>query len=157
MKEEFAEGAKNKCDGNDDWCGLKRQLLYVTSEVSCYTIGKTRHFEIWWWNEDMDVAVCRKRELFRISKQSWNEEDRKKYCDAKKDAKRVVYMAMNQKAQEAVEKVDSCHDGRKFFRIVKQKVGGKKDVVRVSCLKDESGVVKVWMIERKSGRSIWKS
>ena len=28
---------------------------------------------------------------------------RKKYCEAKKDAKRVVYMAMNQKAQKAVE------------------------------------------------------
>ena len=28
---------------------------------------------------------------------------RKKCCEAKKDAKRVVYMAMNQKAQKAVE------------------------------------------------------
>ena len=45
---------------------------------------------------------------FRIWKQSQNEEDRKKYCEAKKDAKRIVYMAMDQKAQEAVEKVDLC-------------------------------------------------
>ena len=34
--------------------------------------------------------------------------------------------------------------------------GLRRVVVRVSCLKDESGTVKVW-IERKSGRSIWKS
>ena len=47
----------------------------------------------------MDVAVYRKRELFRIWKQSRNEEDRKKYYLAKKkDAKTVVYMAMDQKA-----------------------------------------------------------
>ena len=46
----------------------------------------------------MDVAVCRKRELFKICKQSRNEEDRKKYCETKKDAKGVVYMAMDQKA-----------------------------------------------------------
>ena len=52
----------------------------------------------------MDVAVC--RESFRIWKQSWNEEDRKKYCEAKKYVKTVVYMAMDQKTQEAVEKVD---------------------------------------------------
>ena len=26
-----------------------------------------------------------------------NEEDRKKYCETKKDAKRIVYMAMDQK------------------------------------------------------------
>ena len=46
----------------------------------------------------MDVAVCRKRELFRIWKQSQSEEYREKYCETKKDAKRVVYLAMDQKA-----------------------------------------------------------
>ena len=44
----------------------------------------TRHFELWWWNKDLDVAVCRKRQLFRIWEQSHNEEVRKKYCVAKK-------------------------------------------------------------------------
>ena len=90
----------------------------------------------------MDVAVCRKKELFRIWKQSGNEEDRKKYCEAKKDAKRVVYIAMYQKVREAVEKVDSCRDVGELFRIAKQRGGEKKDVVGVSCLKDESGAVK---------------
>ena len=56
-------------------------------------------------------------------------------------------MAMDLKAQEAVEKVDSCRNGHELFRITKQRVGEKKDVVGVSCLKDESGVVKVWMIQ----------
>ena len=37
----------------------------------------------------------------------------------KKDAKGVVYMAMNQKGLEAVEKVDSCRDDRELFRIAK--------------------------------------
>ena len=47
----------------------------------------------------MDVAVCGKNKLFRIWKQSWNEEDRTRYCQAKKDAKRVAYMAMDHKAR----------------------------------------------------------
>ena len=91
----------------------------------------------------MDVALCKKRELFRIWRQSRNEEDRKKCCEARKDAKRVVYMAMDQKAREAVEKADSCRDSRELFKIAKQRVGEKKHVVGVSCLKDDSGVVKV--------------
>ena len=33
----------------------------------------------------MDMAVLRKRELFRISKQSRNEEDRKIYCSSEHD------------------------------------------------------------------------
>ena len=36
--------------------------------------------------------------LFRIWKHNRNEKDRKKYCEAKKDATRGVYMAMDHKA-----------------------------------------------------------
>ena len=127
-------------------------MLDVTSEVCGYTKGKPRHFETW-WNKDVDVAVCRKRELFRIWRQSQNEEDRKKYCEAKKDAKTVIYIAMDQKARETVEKVDFCCDGCELFKIVKQRVGEKKDVVGVSCLKDENGAVKVSVDDQKK---IWK-
>ena len=148
VKEEFAEGVNNKCDCNEDWCGLKRKLLDVVGEVCSYTKGKPRHFAMWWWNKDVDVAVCRTRELFTIWKQSQNGQDRKKYCEAKKDAKRVVYMAIDQKAQEVVEKVDSCRDGCELFRIAKQRVGEKKGV-GVSCLKDESGAVRVSLDNRK--------
>ena len=153
LKEEFADGVNNKCDGNEDWYDLKSKLLDVAGEVCGYTKGKPRHFETWWWNKDVDVAVCRKRELFRIWRQSRNEEDRKKYCETEKDAKRVLYMAMDQKARETVEKVDSSRDGRELFRIAKQKAGEKSDVVGVSCLKDESGAVKVSVDDRKK---VWK-
>ena len=74
----------NECDGNEDWYDLKSKLLDVAGEVCGYTKGKPRHSETWWWNKDVDVAVHRKRELFRIWRQKWNEEDRKKYCEAKK-------------------------------------------------------------------------
>ena len=40
--------------------------------------------------------------------------------EAKKDAIRVVYMAMDQKTQEVVEMVDSCCDGYELFRIAKR-------------------------------------
>ena len=40
----------------------------------------------------MDVAVCGKTKLFRIWKQSRNDEE---ILRGKKDVKRVVYMAMN--------------------------------------------------------------
>ena len=79
-------------------CELKRKLLDVVSKVCGYTKGKTKHFETWWWNKDVNVAVRRKNELFRIQKQNQNEEDRKKYCEPKKDAKRAVYTAMDRKA-----------------------------------------------------------
>ena len=60
---------------------------------------------------------------------------------------------MDQKAQEAVEKVDSSHDDRELLRIAKQRAREKSDVVGVSCLKDESGAVKVSLDDQKK---IWK-
>ena len=79
-----------------------------------------------------------KRKLFRIWKQSRNEEDRKKYCETKQDAKRVVNMAL-----KAVEKADSCRDGRELFITSKQRAGEKRDVVGVSCLTYGSVAMKV--------------
>ena len=40
-----------------------------------------------------------------------------------------------------------------MFRIAKQRAGEKRDVVEISCLKDESGVVKVSVDDQKK---IWK-
>ena len=57
VKEEFTEEVNNRYEGNEDCCGLKRKLLDAASEVCGYTKGKPRHFEMWWWNKDVDVAV----------------------------------------------------------------------------------------------------
>ena len=45
-----------------------------------------------------------------------------------------------------------CCDGPELFRIAKQRVGEKRDVVGASCFQDESGVVKVSVADRKE---IW--
>ena len=50
-------------NGNEDWCGLKRKLLDVASEVCGYTKGKPRYFEMWWWNKEVDLAVLRKKDI----------------------------------------------------------------------------------------------
>ena len=57
-------------------------------------------------------------------------------------------MAMDQKAQEVVEKIYSCCDGYELFRITQQRAG-EKDAVGVSCLKDETGTVKVSVGDQK--------
>ena len=51
---------------------------------------------MWMW-------LCVERGSYLGFGNSLNEEDMKKYCETKKEAKRVVYMAMYQKAWEAEE------------------------------------------------------
>ena len=70
---------------------MKRKLLDVAVEVCGYTKGKLREFETWWWNKDVNVAACRKREVFRIWKQTRNEEDKEEYCAAKRYLESSIY------------------------------------------------------------------
>ena len=51
-----------------------------------------------------------------------------------------------------MQKLESCRDGCELFKNSKG-FGEKKDVVGVSCLKDESGVVKISVDDQKK---IWK-
>ena len=74
----------------------------------------------------MDVAVCRKRELFNIWKQNRNEKIRRNIVTQKKDAERVVYMAMDEKAWEVIENVDSCRDGREFLEFPDKELGRRE-------------------------------
>ena len=134
MKEEFAEGVNNKCDGNEDWRSLKRKLLDVSSEICGYTKGNLSflkrggRIKMWMW-------VCVERELFRI----WNIVAMKKLgrniLRQKKDVKRVVYMAMDQKARKLVEKVYACRDGRELFRIAKKGQGRREMLLGLVVLK----------------------
>ena len=36
VKEKFAKEVNNKCDGNEDWCGLKRKMLDVARSLWLY-------------------------------------------------------------------------------------------------------------------------
>ena len=63
-------------------------------------------------------------------------------------------MAIDQEAWEAAETVHLCCDGCELFRIVKLRSGEKKDVLRVSCLKDEIRAVKVENVENEWSDSI---
>ena len=80
------------------------------------------------------MVVCKKGDLFRMQRNCQKEEDRKKYCEAKKDAKRIISMAIDCVAQDTQGKFDSCHDGCKLFRIVKERAGEMGNVIGVNCL-----------------------
>ena len=52
-------------------------------------------------------------------------------------------------SRQALEKVESSHDGRNLLTIAKLTTKGTCDVVRVEDLKDETSAVKVPVNEKK--------
>ena len=61
-------------------------------------------------------------------------------------------MGMDQKVSEALEKIDSCLMVVSYLELPNKELG-RRNVVGVSCLKDEIGVVKVSVDDRMK---IWK-
>ena len=75
-------------------------------EKSVITQGQTqKHFKICWWNRDVNIDVSRKRDLFTIWRHSQKVENRKKYCEAKKDHERILLMVMDGAAIGVVGKL----------------------------------------------------
>ena len=56
-------------------------------EVRGYIKGKPKHLEhleTWWWNKDVDVAVCRKRSYLEFVNRVGMRKIGRKYCEVKK-------------------------------------------------------------------------
>ena len=93
-------------------------MLDAASEVCGYTKGKPRYFERWCGAIKMWMWLCVERENYLgFGNKAGMRKIGKNIVRQKKGAKKAVYMAMYQKAQEAVEEVDLCRDGRELFRI----------------------------------------
>ena len=58
------KGLTTNVNGNEDWCGLKRKLLDVASEVCGYTKGKPRYFEMWCGGIKKWILLCLERKRY---------------------------------------------------------------------------------------------
>ena len=61
----------------------------MATEVGGYTKGKSTYSETWRWNR-ATLWLCVERDFLR-SEDTRKKEDRKKYCKAKKDLKKIVW------------------------------------------------------------------
>ena len=61
VKEEFAKGVNNKCDGNNDWCGLKkkvvsmlrvRSVVILKANLGLLKRGGGIKMWMWLWNKE---------------------------------------------------------------------------------------------------------
>lgn len=120
------------------------EVWLEAAEKTCgKTKGPVRHKETWWWNNDTEVAVTKKRHFYRAWKQSRTPEDREAYLLAKREAKAVIWRSQEAMRKEfAARLVAGNEKGRQdFFRVAKQMSKEQQDVTGVSCIKNESGSI----------------
>ena len=58
----------------DLWKLLKDNILSATDNSCGWTKGSPRYKVTWWWNDDLDQAVKKKRQLWKEWKQGCSKE-----------------------------------------------------------------------------------
>ena len=142
IREKFKEARVNGClSGNDvekAWSELKEGLVEASSSV-CGVV-KRRHSgekRSRWWNEEVKLAVRRKKLLYKRFLDTGTDEAKRHYNEAKTEAKRAARKTKNEDWMclgRELEK-DACGNQRRFWASVN---GNKKERDRMSqiCSRD---------------------
>ena len=124
----------NQKSVEDQWSHLKTNLLKATEETCGISKKGKWHKETWWWDDSVNYAVSEKRRLFKIWKKGGSKDD---YTLAKKVAKQTVFTAKKKAEKEKLKDIEK--DDITVFRIAKQMMKEKKDIVGEKCIRDDSG------------------
>ena len=170
VKEKYENTLKNASmnaegDANKKWENMKEIMINAAEDACGKTKGPPRHQETWWWNEEVESFVDRKRECY----QEWYKaKERKKnedkaaregstvsdgvtvseinelksiYDKAKNEAKKAVAKAKRE-ASEAFGRMVESEEGRQnLFKIAKRMVRNNKENIGGRCLKNDDGKI----------------
>jgi hypothetical protein len=146
----FSEKVNTNVEENteDIWKLLKSALLTSTGEICGITKKRHRKRETWWWNDNVSAAIAEKRRCWKIWKQNGNKEE---YLQAKRNAKRSVYIA--KKTAEENKFADLKPGMNDIFKIAKQMRNDNQDIIGDKCVKDDSGNLS---IDIEAKKAAWK-
>ncbi|KAK3516927.1 hypothetical protein QTP70_028218 [Hemibagrus guttatus] len=109
--------------------------------------------ETWWWNEEVQDSIQRKR----LAKKKWDmdrtEENRQEYKELQRRVKREVSKAKQKAYDELYTRLDTRKGQKDFYRLARQRDRDGKDVQQVRVIKDRDGRV---LTSEESVQRRWK-
>ncbi|KAK3544369.1 hypothetical protein QTP86_010155 [Hemibagrus guttatus] len=109
--------------------------------------------ETWWWNEEVQDSVQRKR----LAKKKWDmdrtEENRQEYKELQRRVKREVSKAKQNAYDELYTRLDTREGEKDLYRLARQRDRDGKDVQQVRVIKDRDGRV---LTSEESVQRRWK-
>ncbi|KAK3540824.1 hypothetical protein QTP86_002367 [Hemibagrus guttatus] len=109
--------------------------------------------ETWWWNEEVQDGVQRKR----VAKKKWDmdrtEENRQEYKELQCRVKREVSKAKQKAYGELYTRLDTREGEKDLYRLARQRDRDGKDVQQVRVIKDRDGRV---LTSEESVQRRWK-
>ncbi|KAK3543566.1 hypothetical protein QTP70_023888 [Hemibagrus guttatus] len=126
----------------DDWETIAEVIRETGRKVLGVSSGRRKEDkETWWWNEDVQDSVQRKR----LAKKKWDmdrtEENRQEYKELQRRVKREVSKAKQKAYDELYTRLDTREGEKDLYRLARQSDRDGKDVQQVRVIKDRDGRV----------------
>ncbi|KAK3572845.1 hypothetical protein QTP86_008260 [Hemibagrus guttatus] len=144
--EEFRQRLRQALGGQvvlpDDWETTAEVIRETGRKVLGVSSGRRKEDkETWWWNEEVQDSVQRKR----LAKKNWymdrTEENRQEYKELQRRVKREVSKAKQKAYDELYTRLDTREGEKDLYRLARQRDRDGKDVQQVRVIKDRDGRV----------------
>ncbi|KAK3569315.1 hypothetical protein QTP86_026834 [Hemibagrus guttatus] len=156
--EEFRQKLRQALGGQvvlpDDWETTAEVIRETGRKVLGVSSGRRKEDkEIWWWNEEVQDSIQRKR----LAKKKWDmdrtEENRQEYKELQRRVKREVSKAKQKAYDESYTRLDTREGEKDLYRLARQRDRDGKDVQQVRVIKDRDGRV---LTSEESVQRRWK-
>ncbi|KAK3571361.1 hypothetical protein QTP86_008900 [Hemibagrus guttatus] len=138
----------------DDWETTAEVIRETGRKVLGVSSGRRKEDkETWWWNEEVQDSIQRKR----LAKKKWDmdrtEENRQEYKELQRRVKREVSKAKQKAYDELYTRLDTREGEKDLYRLARQRDRNGKDVQQVRVIKDRDGRV---LTSEESVQRRWK-
>ncbi|KAK3566642.1 hypothetical protein QTP86_001843 [Hemibagrus guttatus] len=156
--EEFRQKLRQALGGQvvlpDDWETTAEVIRETGRKVLGVSSGRRKEDkETWWWNEEVQDSIQRKR----LAKKKWDmdrtEENRQEYKELQRIVKREVSKAKQKAYDELYTRLDTREGEKDLYRLARQRDQDGKDVQQVRVIKDRDGRV---LTSEESVQRRWK-
>ncbi|KAK3573071.1 hypothetical protein QTP86_012282 [Hemibagrus guttatus] len=156
--EEFRQTLRQALGGQvvlpDDWETTAEVIRETGRKVLGVSSGRRKEDkETWWWIEEVQDSIQRKR----LAKKKWDmdrtEENRQEYKELQRRVKREVSKAKQKAYDELYTRLDTREGQKDLYRLARQRDGDGKDVQQVRVIKDRDGRV---LTNEESVQRRWK-
>ncbi|KAK3505645.1 hypothetical protein QTP70_004655, partial [Hemibagrus guttatus] len=138
----------------DDWETTAEVIRETGRKVLGVSSGRRKEDkETWWWNEEVQDSIQRKR----LAKKKWDmdrtEENKQEYKELQRRVKREVSKAKQKAYDELYTRLDTREGEKDLYRLARQRDRDGKDVQQVRVIKDREGRV---LTSEESVQRRWK-
>ena len=137
----------------DSWKLFRDATLKAAEEI-CGTSKGGKHIgkETWWWNEEVQDVLKKKKKAFKRWQTEGGTEAKEEYKKLKREAKRVVAKAKSEAQKDWYEKLGTKEGEKIIYKVAKQRKNERKDIGELSVIKDQAGNL---LIEEEKVKERW--